>query len=162
MVQQVQIVCILQIVNGVLVSLMGLLLCLAGPMLFAVISAEKKGNLDAEDQMFLSIMSIFYVVFGLLVLIPGLLNIIAPIRAMTFRGRTLWAIALFSNAVPVFTCYCAPTSIAIMVFGLIVFFNEEVAQAFKLGAEGLPPAEIRDRVAASRPRRRYVRYDEDE
>jgi hypothetical protein len=60
---------------------MGLLLCLAGPMMFALIVPEKKGKLDAEDQMVLSIMSVVYVVFGLVVLIPGLLNIVAPIRA---------------------------------------------------------------------------------
>jgi hypothetical protein len=36
---------------------------------------------------------------------------------MSFRGRHTLSTALFSNAVAVFTCYCAPTSIAIMVLG---------------------------------------------
>jgi hypothetical protein len=34
-------------------------------------------------------------------------------------------------------CYCAPTSIGVLVYGLIVYFNPAVVAAFELGKRGL-------------------------
>jgi hypothetical protein len=71
------------------------------------------------------------------------LNIVAGARSLRFRGRGLALTALFLNIIPMFTFYCAPTSLAVMIYGLIVFFNGEVAQAFRLAGEGVPAEEIR-------------------
>jgi hypothetical protein len=67
----------------------------------------------------MTIMPIIYLAIGLVVLIAGVLNLIAGIRVLKFRGRTFALVALFANIVPVLTCYCAPTSIGMMVYGLI-------------------------------------------
>ncbi len=41
-----------------------------------------------------------------------------------------------------FTCYCAPTAIALGVYGLITYLNYEVAQAFVMGEAGRTREEI--------------------
>jgi hypothetical protein len=157
MVSQVQVVSILMIIHGVLTSLVGLLLSLAGPALFALISLDK-GNRGAharkEDEMILTVLSVVYVVLGLMALTAGLLNLIAGIRGLKFRGRTFGLVALFSNLLCLFTVYCAPTSLGLMIYGLIVYFNRDVARAFELAADGVPPEEIRRRFDRGRDRYR--------
>lgn len=144
MVGQVQVVGILMIVQGALASLMGLLLAVVGPAMFALTAADRKaGRMSHEDEIMLTIMPIIYLVIGLVVLIAGVLNLIAGIRLQKFRGRTFALVALFANILPLMTCYCAPTSIGMMVYGLIVLFNSEVARAFQLATEGMSPADIR-------------------
>jgi hypothetical protein len=158
MVPQVQVVSILMIVNGALSALMGLLFSALGPFMFVVMNADKRGGPPANERAILEIVSIVYLVLGLLVLTAGLLNVIAGIRALHFRGRALAIVALFFNLVPVFTVYCAPTSLGVMIYGLIVFFNADVARAFRMAAEGVPPEEIRARFSGYRRRD----WDEDE
>jgi hypothetical protein len=151
MVPQVQVVSILMIVNGALVSLMGLLLSVVGPALFFILQAEQRhGRPPPQDEAALRIISVIYVVLGAVVLAAGVLNVVAGIRALRFRNRALVLVALFCNVVPLLTCYCSITSLGLMIYGLIVFFNADVARAFELAAEGVPPEEIRDRP----PRRR--------
>jgi hypothetical protein len=40
------------------------------------------------------------------------------------------------------TCYCTPTSIAILVYGLIVYLNPAVAAAFEMGKKGMTGDQI--------------------
>jgi hypothetical protein len=159
MVPQVQVVSILMIVNGALASLIGLLLSAVGPFLFVVVNADKRGGPPPDERALLGILSVVYLALGLLVLTAGLLNVIAGARALRFRGRTFAIVALFFNLVPIFTVYCAPTSLGVMIYGLIVFFNADVARAFRMAAEGVSPEEIRARFSGHRWR---DDWDEDE
>jgi hypothetical protein len=158
MVPQVQVVSILMIVNGALTSLIGLLLSVLGPFLF-VISNDNKMGPPRGDREVLQILSAVYLVLGVLVLIAGVLNIVAGIRALNFRNRTLALVALFFNIIPLFTVYCAPTSLGVLIYGLIVFFNADVARAFKMAAEGVPADEVRAHFSGYR---RHDSWDEEE
>lgn len=162
MVPQVQVVAVLMIVNGALASLLGLLLAAVGPFLFAVTSIDKNAKVDPEGKMVLSILSVVYVVLGLLVLIAGVLSIIGGTRALKFRNRVFVLVALFFNVVPAFTMYCAPTSLGVLIYGIIVFFNADVVRAFELGRQGVPPAEIRARFGGRRRRSSWGEEEEDE
>jgi hypothetical protein len=162
MVPQVQVVSILMIVNGALSALMGLLFSAVGPFLFVIINADKRGGPPPDERAILGIMSVVYLVVGLLALAAGLLNIIAGIRALNFRGRGLAIVALFFNAAPVFTFYCAPTSLGVMIYGLIVFFNGDVARAFQMAADGVPAEEIRQRFSGYRRRDRWDEEEEED
>jgi hypothetical protein len=42
----------------------------------------------------------------------------------------------------VLSCYCAPTGIALLVYGLIVYLNPAVKLAFEMGAQGIPASQI--------------------
>jgi hypothetical protein len=150
MVRQVQVVAILMIVNGALVSLMGLLYICLGPAMFALMKLGPAGtgpggrpNPAGPSTAEATFLSAFYVVIGLPVLAAGILNIVAGIRSLKYRGRILALVALFSNLAPLFTCYCLPTSLGVMIYGLIVFFQSDVADAFARVADGLPPERIK-------------------
>jgi hypothetical protein len=153
MVSHVPIVSILMIVNGSLASVLGIILALFGPAVVAMISAdeERRFFFHAGDKAFLTLMTVFYIVVGVMALVAGVLNIVAGARSLKFRGRGLALTALFCNILPLFTCYCAPTSLGLMIYGLIVFFNGDVAQAFRMAEEGMPVEEIRYRFSHRRP-----------
>jgi hypothetical protein len=137
----VPVVAILMIVNGAIVSLMGLFFIIVGPASFALnfLALQSQPARNSADTVIMTVVYGFYVLIGLLVLVCGILNIVAGIRCLNYRGRTLALIALFSNLAPMFTCYCMPTSLGLMIYGLIVMFQSDVAYAFAEVARGVPP-----------------------
>jgi hypothetical protein len=38
--------------------------------------------------------------------------------------------------------FCAPTAIALLIFGLIIYLNADVQRAFELGEQGATPDQI--------------------
>ena len=76
-------------------------------------------------------------------LISALLRITAGIFNIRYRRRVLGIVALAVGLSTMLTGYCAPTSIALAVYGLIVYVNEPVMMAFRMGDSGRPSAEIR-------------------
>jgi hypothetical protein len=79
---------------------------------------------------------------GLLTLVAASLHLFAGLRNYRFRSRTLGLVALGGGLVTVFTCYCAPTSVALAVYGLVTYLNPAVSQAFALGEAGKKRNEI--------------------
>lgn len=134
MVAKVRVVAILMIVHGILVSLMGAEYVKEGGRICVSFWAPNAGLFAPSDpgaaRHLIDILFPIYSLIGLPVLAVGILNIVAGIRCLRLRGRNLALVALFSNVVPVFTCYCLPTSIALMIYGLIVLFHSDVAYAF--------------------------------
>jgi hypothetical protein len=144
MVNQVRVVAILMIVQGTLTTLMGILLLLSGPLLWAFRPIFQGSQSLLADEDFLVIASVIYAVMSVPVLIAGVLNLIAGIRSLNLRGRTFAIVALLTNFFPLLTLYCAPTGLGLMVYGLVVFFNEEVARAFENAAAEKKDAEVQD------------------
>jgi hypothetical protein len=95
-------------------------------------------------------MSAIYIGWGVLIAVVGILNGIAGFRIMSLRGRALALVALFTNIVVVMTCYCGPTAIGMMIYGLIVLFQSDVARAFEAVGRGENPEDV-----VSRFNRRY-------
>lgn len=79
---------------------------------------------------------------GVVVTIIGVLNVVAGYRNWKFKSRTLGVISLVAGLGTIFTCYCAPTSLALCIYGLIVYLNAQVAAAFQMGDEGYSGDEI--------------------
>jgi len=84
------------------------------------------------------------IIFGLAVpaLICGVLRIAAGAYNLWYRGRILGMAALGVGLLTMVTCYCAPTSIGLAVYGLIVYLNDSVIAAFAMGDSGKSGAEI--------------------
>src|SRR6476620_6698932 len=143
MVGQVRVVGILMIVHGVTVIIMGGLVAFAGAWILGAGPAGGGGGPDAR------IISVIYIAFGSLILVCGALNALAGIRLITYRNRVLGLVALFTNVLVLLTCYCAPTAIGIMIYGLIVLFNADVARAFEMVAGGATPDEAIGRLTRS-------------
>jgi hypothetical protein len=157
MVTQVPVVSILMMVHGGMLIFMGLLLSAAGPFLFFI--AQNDQGAHPPDKTMMSVMAGGYLVYGIVVVIVGVLHIFAGIRCRRFRGRVLALVALFCNLLTLMTCYCMPTSVGMMVYGLIVFFNGDVTRAFAMAARGVSPQEI---LSSSRPRRNYEEPEDDD
>jgi hypothetical protein len=149
MANQVTVVAILMIVQGVLELLAGLLFTGAAFIVPAMLEKQPgAGQFPGMPKDFKEIATALYLVMGVCGLVAGLLHLLAGIRNIFYRGRTLGLVALFAGAVSIGTCYCSLTTIGLLIYGAIVYFNEETARAFRMGEQGLSVAEIKERLRA--------------
>ena len=139
---QVTVISILMIVQGSLVSLVGLLMLVVGPTIFSLSGSSHR----AEEERMMSLMGGFYILFGGLLLGVGGLNIAAAIKNLKYRSRTLGITALCLGVLAIFTCYCAPTAIGLMIYGLIIYLNQDVSRAFEMGEQGMSPEQIKNSI----------------
>lgn len=152
MVSQVTIIGILMIVNGALCTLYGMLLMFMGPVMSSFFNFQAgQAPPQAQPQMqqmqqMMSVVSVVYVIIGAAAALAGVMNIAGGISALRFRSRTFVIIALFFNVAAFTTCYCLPTSLGLMIWGLIVMFQSDVAHAFTLGASGYTVDEIKQHM----------------
>jgi hypothetical protein len=86
--------------------------------------------------------SAFYGVISLVLGVVGLLRLLAGYFNLTYRKRGLGIASLGVGLITVFTGFCAPTAIALAIYGLVVYFNDSVIGAFALGDAGKKPREI--------------------
>ena len=141
MVGQVTVVAILMIVQGSLVCLLGLLLLLIGPAMFALSGTSEVRT--ESDRIGTLVGGAIYMVIGGVWLLTGGLNILAGVRNLKYRGRTLGIVAMCIGLIAVFTCYCSLTAIGVMIYGLIVYLNDDVRRAFEMGEQGATPQQIK-------------------
>lgn len=83
---------------------------------------------------------------GLFAIALAVVKIWAGYSNLNYRGRTLGIVALCLNVLSCFTFYCAPTGIALLIYGLIVYLSPEAQQAFAWGDHGVSAEEIRGRI----------------
>jgi hypothetical protein len=174
MVSQVTAVAILMIVQGSLEMVMGLLYVFAAlimPAFFEEVARQQQaqGAPNPFQGGFPAHVASLMAAAGF---VPGLLRIVAGIRNLRFHGRTMGNTSHLVGLLSIGTCYCSLTSIGLAIYGLIVYFNSDVAYAFKLGEEGVPSGEIKARYYSDPtrfqmgiPREREGRradYDDDE
>ena len=97
----------------------------------------EQAKMQAESGPMLEIISAIAIGFGAFVLVIGILHIVAGIRVLKYRGRGMimatWLLGLLASI----TIYCAPTSIGLAIWGLIVFLNPAVKTAFKMVEDGM-------------------------
>jgi hypothetical protein len=137
-VMQVTTLAILMIVQGALEAIIGLVLLVMGPAMLST-----KATMPRSDQEAVGIMSAVFIILGVLILLTAGLKIVAGIKNLKYRGRTLGIAALISSIVSMMTGYCAPTAIALLIYGLIIYLNNDVRRAFEMGEQGVPPEHIK-------------------
>jgi hypothetical protein len=148
MVGQVRIISILMIAEGALDFLAGAFYCAMGIglPLFMQTAARNDPNFrrggQGDPETFFWFLLGIYVAMGLPGMIGGVLRIWAGIRNYQFKSRTLGLVALILGVGSAATCYCAPTSIALTVYGLVVYLNREVMMAFEMGRNGRSSEQI--------------------
>jgi len=153
MVHHVMALSILMIVHGSLTALCGLG---AGAMAFvmpALIKAQagmpRQPGMPAQPMPveMETMMLVIYGGAGIVLLFSGILGVWGGVRIMKFRSYTLGIVALSGGLLAIFGCYCAPTAIALFIYGLIVMLNPQVKQAFEMGEQGRSPADIQSHFA---------------
>ncbi len=146
-VNQVLIVAILMFVQAGLELLLGLYLLGFSVAMGTVGRAEMEkefarnpSNLPPE---FLDWLCAGYAIIGIVLVVVAALKIYAGIGLLRFRGRTTGIVSISAGLVTALTCFCAPTAIGLAIYGLIVLLNEDVREAFAMGARGHSPAKIK-------------------
>jgi len=147
MTRHVPVVSILMMVQGGLEILAGLGLVGMGVFMMVMMRMEEfrdrgAGPPDMPPEALGWLMLAMYGGMGLIALLAGGLHLFAGLRNYRFRSRTLGFVALAGGLVTMFTCYCAPSAIALGVYGLITYMSAEVAQAFAMGEAGKTREEI--------------------
>ena len=136
---KVKVLAILMIVQGALEALLGLMLAGVGGFLYFAGNQIMAAQQQADGPPPPAWIFLIYLPVGLVLLAVASIRIYAGIRNLSFKGRTLGIIAISCGLVTSLTMYCAPTSIGLMIYGLIVYLDGNVAQAFKDVEAGLAP-----------------------
>lgn len=149
MVRQVPVVAILMIVQGALEAVVALMLLIGAVVIPSIIRAgamQQGGPVGPPPpEEFTWFMTFMYGAFGVVMMVTAGLHVIAGIRNYSYRGRVMGIVALITGMVTtLISCYCAPTAIAVGVYGLVCYMNTEVIQAFELGRRGKTRQEVGD------------------
>ncbi len=133
-VHHVRTVAILMIIQGILEVVMGMLLIVMGigmPFFLRWQAAQHPNKMDLPSADMTSfILTIFYAGTGIVLLTSAGLLIFAGIRNYQFRHRRFGIAALGSSMATLLSCYCAPTAIGLLTYGLIVYLDPAVTKAF--------------------------------
>lgn len=137
-VRQVKPLCVCMIIQGVLEILLGIMYGGLGFVAFAQPVAVGV-QVSMQEQI---IGMLVYIILGSIAFVAGVLRIAAGIRGFNFRGYKLGVASHFFGMFNLLTCVCIPTSLALCIWGCIVYFSSEVKYAFQMGAEGHDAREI--------------------
>jgi hypothetical protein len=144
LVGHVRVVAILMMIQG------GMELCLAvflgvftrifPQMMAQEMKMQPQGDVPPETVAHM--MTAIYGGAAVVIFVVALLHIVAGVQNFRFRGRVLGMVAMSCGVLTVFGCYCFPTALALGIYGLIVYLNEGVAEAFQMGKSGYTGAQI--------------------
>ncbi|QDU30698.1 hypothetical protein ETAA8_58460 [Anatilimnocola aggregata] len=133
---QQRVICVLLIIHGLLTLMMGGMYIVSA---FVIPDLMYRGNGPDDPRMdqMKSVLVISYVCMASGGLIAGVLQIYAGIRNFWLRGYRWGLAALGSLIVGGMTCYCLPTGLAILIYGLIIYLSPTTRHAFELAKRGL-------------------------
>lgn len=97
------------------------------------------------------VLAAIYLTVGSVNLILGSLRLLASWRNYFFHNRTLGLVSLGVGLLSVFAGCCAITSIGVAVYGLVVFFDAAVIDAFERRSQGASVEETLGAPAAKPP-----------
>ena len=129
MVKQIRNISVLLIIQGALEIIPGSFLTIAA------IAAAEGGELKAPILQGDLSFTIFVV--GPILLLGGILKVFGGARNMKFKDRPAGLIALGTCFLTMPACCCAPTALALGIWGLVVYMNDEVRMEFaRVAAKG--------------------------
>ncbi len=132
---------ILQIVLGALEVLMTAMLVFYSAILPTIAANQKSRPQEAE---MMNVVSQFMIGFAIALGILALLRIMTGVCCLFMKHRVATIISLILGFATCLTFYCAPFAIGIGVYGLIVMFNREVVEAYRLVASGQSVNAVKD------------------
>ena len=145
-VRQVSVVASLMIAQGILMFVFAVG-CIGYSIVFAnideIVAADEKANFQNSfpESTQLMVTSIFGF-WGALGIILAPLYCVAGVLNLGLRARGVGIAALLVGLGTALTVYCAITGIPLSIYGLIIYFNPAVAEAFRLRKTGLDKHEV--------------------
>ena len=132
--RQVTVVAILMMVQGGLEMLMGIFFVIFG----GAMAVYARQEAVQQGLAFGGVSG----AMGMAGMVTGLLHVVAGWQSYFFRRRWLGFLALFTGLGSMLTCYCFPTALVLMIYGLIVYASAQTAWAFELGRRGMSREQI--------------------
>jgi hypothetical protein len=126
--RQVPVLGVLNIVQASLELLMCLMLIGMSALMVAAQNSPKIQT--TPNAATIQIMGIGYGIFGAVVGLFAILRLTSGILILKRRGRIFSIVTSMIGLVSVFTCYCAPTSLAIAIYSLVVLIQPSVIVDF--------------------------------
>lgn len=157
LVHQVRVVAVLNGVQGGLEIAMGLIYVVMAVVMCVVISMDEgfpnrnppPGGPDPETLGW--IILAFYGGMGAGGVIAGIVRLCVTFKNYNYRSRTFGIVSLGVGMLSMTTCYCIPTAIGMLIYGLIVYLNPSVMQAFEMVEEGESVEKVLYEFNAYRP-----------
>ena len=150
-VSQQRVVAILLIIHGVMLIGMGIFLLGMAIFLPAQVAANMRQQGGPKLPNAEEILLVLYGGMALCGIIPGILQIYAGAMNFVLKKPTLGMVALGCGMLSVGTCYCIPSALALLVYGLVIYTNESVRRAFELAKQGKTFDEIIQIASGGRP-----------
>ena len=150
-IQQVPVIASLMIVQGVLLLMFSLLMLaysFFAPQFFAFMPPEQQAEFQGQMQQQTMILTIVFGVASALTFSLAVMHFMAAYYGFTFKYRLFGIITMIMGLGAMATCYCAPTAIGLAVYGMIIYFNPAVSQAFAMAKSGMK----RDQILEQFPR----------
>jgi hypothetical protein len=94
------------------------------------------------DAKLMSIVSIVCIVIAVGAGILSMLHLAAAYFGFNYKYRLFGIAVMILGLSTILTFYCAPTSIGLAVYGLIIYFNPAVGKAFQLRKSGMGKQEM--------------------
>ena len=123
-VRQIGIVAGLMIAQGVLTSLFSIFCVGYSVMMMNFDAFDPGGELnDAFPAEQRQVLVLLFAVLAVVTFALSILYLIAGFKNYRLRGRGFGITTLLLGLCGVITCYCAPTGIALSIYGLIIYFK---------------------------------------
>lgn len=134
---QQRVISILLIVHGSLTVLVGLFVIGMSLLVPAALSGQmaqrpRPAGAPATE----TVVIIIYGVIATVALTTGVLQISGGICNLWLKNYGLGLAAIASCGLSIATCYCFPTGMALLIYGLIIYLNHSTKLAFNLAKQG--------------------------
>ena len=94
------------------------------------------------NKQMMTVFSIVCIVLSVGAVILSILHFVAAYFGFNYKHRVFGIATMILGLTTILTFYCAPTSIGLAVYGLIIYFNPAVVKAFQLRKAGMDKQEM--------------------
>ncbi len=127
-VKQIPVVGILNIVQASLEFLMFLMMVAMSAFMIGMQNSPQLQKVPNAASM--QFVGIGYAVLGAFIGVTAILRLTSGILILRKKGRIFSIVVSIIGLVSVFTCYCAPTSLALSIYSLVVLIQPSVMEDF--------------------------------
>ena len=132
---------ILMLIHGVVLVLVSVLFLFGvGLLNIGLLSVPARAPAhpgDPPPEAVLAMADVVYAVMILGALVPGIMQIFGGYFVYNGRRYRFAMAALFAGLTSMCVCYCGPTAVGLLVFGLIVLLDNDVKQEFARRSQAL-------------------------
>ena len=111
-------------------------------------TGESAPAFEPPPEAMMKMVSWIYGLAGGSLFLVGIIQLVAGVRNFFLRSRVFGLVALGLGVLAAFSVICAPTSLGLAIFGMVVYLSPAVTHAFQLRKDGVS----RDEIMARFPR----------